>query len=129
MIHQRIKSVMANQAMSQAELSAKTGIGKSGISQYLSGKVKPGKQALTAIADTLKVSVEWLTDETEANTGTAVNLPVTKAARLMGVSPQFIRIGLQQGKLPFGYAVRFTGGQYRYYISPKLFAQHTGIAR
>ena len=47
-------------------------------------------------------------------------IKVTEAAEIMGKSPQFIRIGLQQGILPFGHAVRISN-KYTYYISPKLF--------
>ena len=54
-------------------------------------------------------------------------LTVAKAAELMGVSVQFIRVALQQGKLPFGTAVSISGGKYTYYISPELFTQYTGI--
>lgn len=53
---------------------------------------------------------------------------VNDAARIMGKSPQFIRIGLQRGILPFGTAFKTSEGnqQYDYYISPKLFEEYTG---
>lgn len=51
---------------------------------------------------------------------------VAKAAELMNVSQQFIRIGLQRGILPFGYAVQ-TSSKWTYYISPSKFTEHTGI--
>ena len=34
------------------------------------------------------------------------NVPVNDAARIMGKSPQFIRVGLQRGILPFGVAFK-----------------------
>ena len=49
------------------------------------------------------------------------NLPVATAAKLMGVSQQYIRVGLQQKILPFGTAVRVTGKRFTYYISPAKF--------
>lgn len=52
-------------------------------------------------------------------------ISVENAARLMGVSGQFIRIGLQQGVLPFGYAVKRQ--RWSYYISPMKFSEYTGI--
>lgn len=52
-------------------------------------------------------------------------LPAT-AARVLGVSPQFIRIGLQQGRLPFGSAVKFKN-KYSYHISPALLAEYMGM--
>lgn len=56
------------------------------------------------------------------------NVPVNDAARIMGKSPQFIRVGLQRGILPFGVAFKVdeNNEQYDYYISPKQFADYTG---
>lgn len=50
---------------------------------------------------------------------------VAKAAKLMGVSEQFIRIGLQRQILPIGHAVKMKK-HWTYYISPLLFEQYTG---
>lgn len=55
-------------------------------------------------------------------------ISVIKAAELMNVGPQFIRVGLQKGILPIGSAFKISGTQrYSYYISPKLFEEYTGI--
>jgi hypothetical protein len=48
---------------------------------------------------------------------------VKDAARLMGVSPQFIRIGLRNGILPFGYAVKMSE-RWTYYINEKKLKEH-----
>lgn len=53
-------------------------------------------------------------------------LSVATVARLMNVSEQFIRMGLQKGIFPFGYAVKMSS-QYTYFISPQKFTEHTGI--
>lgn len=53
-------------------------------------------------------------------------LSVNEAAKLLNASPQFIRIGLQQNKIPWGYAVR-TSSQYTYFIIPKKFEEYTGV--
>ena len=55
------------------------------------------------------------------------NLTVFEAAELMGVSPQFIRAGLQQEALPFGLALRISSKKYTYFISKKKFTEYTGI--
>jgi excisionase family DNA binding protein len=55
------------------------------------------------------------------------NLTVEEASRLMGVSRQFIRVGLQKGVLPFGYAVKISDGRFTYFISRQKFLEHTGI--
>ena len=53
-------------------------------------------------------------------------LTVQKTAELMGVSQQFIRIGLQKGVFPFGYAVKMSN-QWTYFISKEKFRESTGI--
>ncbi len=53
-------------------------------------------------------------------------LSVEEAAKLMGASAQFIRIGLQQSVFPWGYAVK-TSSHYTYFIIEKKFEEYTGI--
>lgn len=55
------------------------------------------------------------------------NLTVEEAANLMGVSRQFVRVGLQRGLLPFGYAVQISTDRYTYFISKQKFTEYTGI--
>ena len=45
----------------------------------------------------------------------------------MGVSQQYIRVGLQRGVLPFGYALQISNKKYTYFISAKKFTESTGI--
>lgn len=52
-------------------------------------------------------------------------LSVKEAAHLMGVSEQFLRIGLQQGKFPFGTAVK-TSSKWSYYINTTQFLRYIG---
>jgi excisionase family DNA binding protein len=63
----------------------------------------------------------------EGNMDNQNNLTVEEASRLMGVSRQFIRVGLQKGVLPFGYAVKISDGRFTYFISRQKFLEHTGI--
>lgn len=55
------------------------------------------------------------------------NMTIAEASMLMGVSRQFIRVGLQKGILPFGYAVQVSAGRFTYFISRQKFLEHTGI--
>lgn len=43
-------------------------------------------------------------------------MTVAEAARRLGVSQQFVRIGLQRNILPFGYAVKMSD-RFTYHIS------------
>ena len=57
---------------------------------------------------------------------TIKNMKVEDAAKELGKSIQYIRIGLQRGFLKFGTAQIISGGRYTYYISPTLFYQAIG---
>lgn len=51
-------------------------------------------------------------------------VPVVEAAARMGVTPMFLRIGLREGKFPFGTAVRMPGGRWSYYINATRFERY-----
>lgn len=53
------------------------------------------------------------------------NISVKEAAEILGVSEQFIRIGLQREKLPIGTAVKMSS-RWTYHISPKLLKEYIG---
>ena len=53
-------------------------------------------------------------------------ISVSKAAELLGASEQFIRLGLQQGTLKFGMAVKMSS-QWTYVITKQKFEEVTGI--
>lgn len=52
-------------------------------------------------------------------------ISVKTAAELLGVSQQFIRIGLQNQRLPFGTAVKMSK-KWTYHISKKLIEEYIG---
>ena len=51
-------------------------------------------------------------------------LPV-EAAAILNTSPQFVRVAMQQGKLPIGTAVKMSS-MWTYNISGKLLAEYSG---
>lgn len=55
----------------------------------------------------------------------ARKITVSKAAKILGVSEQFVRIGLQREQLPIGTAVKMST-KWSYHISPKLLAEYVG---
>lgn len=54
------------------------------------------------------------------------NITIKAAAELLDKSQQFVRIGLQRGILPFGYAVKLST-KWTYHISPLKFYEYAGI--
>jgi hypothetical protein len=67
-----------------------------------------------------------MTDQEKLHSG--ANVPIVVAAKVMRKDPQFIRLCLQQGRFPFGVALKKKedGKKYDYYISPQLFLEYTG---
>ena len=57
---QRLREALSARNMLPIELSRLSGIGKSAISQYLSGKVTPKQDKIYKLAQALKVSESWL---------------------------------------------------------------------
>ena len=118
-----IKELLEERGLSQKELADQVGISASALSQMLKGKTKPRQITLKAIARVLGVEVEELDKQPEIDE----RLTVSKAAKLMNKSEQFVRIGLQRNLLPFGVAIK-TSSKFTYYISSKKFSEYTGIA-
>lgn len=128
---ERLKFAMAEAGMNQSALSEKTGASKAAISQYLSGKNTPGPDRVKSLADATGVSFDFLmgyeVPPATANPAPSMGKITTRiAARCLGKSEQFVRIGLQRGLLPFGTAVPGTGNNWNYYINPVKFREYVG---
>lgn len=52
-------------------------------------------------------------------------MSVNECAKLLGKSPQFVRIGLQRGILPFGYAIKMST-KWCYHISAAKVYEYLG---
>lgn len=52
-------------------------------------------------------------------------MTVNECAKLLGKSPQFVRIGLQRGILPFGYAIQMSS-KWTYHISESKVYEYLG---
>ena len=52
-------------------------------------------------------------------------MTVVECARLLGKSPQFVRIGLQEKILPFGYAIKMSD-RWTYHISDAKVFEYLG---
>ena len=126
---ERLKYAMTQANLTQRQLAQATGASPAAVSQYLSGKNTPNADRMKVLAEALGTSVAVLMGE-EA----PVVLPIGKitcdlAAQCMGKSHHFVRVGLQQGILPFGNAVPGTGNRWDYYINPAKFREYVGAER
>lgn len=127
---ERLKYAMEQADLKQSALSELTGISKAAISQYLSGKNTPSLERIKVLADATGVTFDFLMGHGAAPLKevppSVKKISVKEAARCMGKSDQFVRIGLQRGLLPFGNAVPGTGSKWIYYINPAKFREYVG---
>lgn len=126
---ERLKNAMELANLNQATLSERACASKAAISQYLAGKNTPSIDRIKALADATGVTFDYLIGYgTAPDTKPPIKkISVKEAARCMGKSDQFIRIGLQRGLLPFGNAVPGTGTYWNYYINPAKFKDFVGV--
>ena len=112
--------------MSQTELASKIGKGKSSVNQYLSGKNVPKADVQKQIAEVLGCTVEFLNSEEISDSPVEINnISVAECARRLGKSEQFVRVALQTGAAPFGFAIK-NKSVFSYHISPKKLAEYIG---
>ena len=117
MFAENLRSVLLDKGMSQQELAARIGKGKSSVSQYLSGKNVPKEKVQEKIAEVLGCTVEFL-NQGQVEINETKNISVAECAKILGKSEQFVRVALQTGAADFGIAVK-TKTKYDYHISPK----------
>lgn len=130
MFSKNLKKAMQNKGYSLTKLSQETRIGKSSISQYLSGKNIPTDKRIGVIAAALEISVDELAETAASEKGAGekkvFNLSVRTAAKLLGVGEDFVYQGLREGVFPWGYAVK-QSTVWTYYINATRFCQVEGI--
>lgn len=121
MFKTQLKRIMYERGISQTQLSERSGIGKSSLSQYLSGLNVPSLKTKQKLAEALNVPPGYFDSppEPEIITGDNNRLTPAQAAKLLSTGQGFIRLSLQQGTAPFGFAAKGPGGKYIYHISPK----------
>lgn len=105
-----------------------TGIGKSSISQYLSGKNEPTEKRKEIIAKALNLPANYF-KVTQINTEyvETPKLSVTKVAKLMGKSKKYVYKGLQNKTFSWGYGVNM-GKKWSYHISTIKFFEYMGYS-
>lgn len=134
--NEKLKNAMQQLGISQAQLVGMTGIGKSSISQYLSGKNVPAVDRQKSIAVSLGLEADYFEQDNftikQLKSGVIPQIRPGDAAKLMRKNSQNIRKGLQQGVFDWGYAIRTSKPDavkptYTYFINARRFVEIEGI--
>ena len=129
---QKLKYILSEQNISQAELSRLTGINKSTICQYLSGKNIPSKKRQGVIATAIGMPEDYFGNENFKEPSIPYpkipRLTLTETAGIMGVSQRALALAIQQGM--YSWAQALPGRNKKrpiYFINAITFAKAQGI--
>ena len=112
-----LRREMDANAVTEAALASKSGVDVSFIRKYLTGKSRPSEAILTRLARGIGITPDKLSKD--PLTRTQGKIRPEDAGRRLGRSAQDIRIGIQNGLLPFGTAYKHEGSSvYTYEIDP-----------
>lgn len=132
--NEKLVQAMQELGLNQKAVSDLTGRGKSSISQYISGKQVPGKEAQIDIAVSLGLDPDYFLDKKKKTIqprkkrdGVIPHLDTASAARLLGMSHVTVRKGLQQGVFPWGYGIQTSENHWVYFINKKRFYEIEGV--
>lgn len=119
----KLKTVMDEHNWSQIYVAGTVGRSVSTVSMWLAGKTEPSETRCKDIALALGLPVDYFRDT--PNTGFR-RLTVEQTARVLGTSKDTVRLGLQQGVFPWGYAIQTDGG-WTYIINGGRLEQVEGV--
>ncbi|MFI3236782.1 MAG: helix-turn-helix transcriptional regulator [Lachnospiraceae bacterium] len=130
--NEKLKKVMQELHINQSQLVGLTGIGKSSISQYLSGRNVPAEERQRDIAVSLGLDADYFTNimpviSKPTNDGRIPKADVNAVAKLLGMNHHTVRQGLQQGVFPWGYAIHTSENRWVYFINEKRFREIEGV--
>lgn len=132
MFHEKLKNLMIELNMTQSDISEKTGVGKSSISQYISGKFEPTEKRKISIAEALNLPSNYFDENVELIQQVGESIRIQKllpenVAKMMGMDKGTLRKGLQQGVFPWGYAIQTSEKRWVYFINAKKFSEVEGV--
>ncbi|MBR2256239.1 MAG: helix-turn-helix transcriptional regulator [Blautia sp.] len=113
--------------ITQSDLHRMTGISKSAISSYLSGKCVPSDLQRRKILEALELPSDYFDEKEEPEVfrmpEKIPRITPLQAAKVMGVSARTVENGLKNKAFPWGYAIKNPDGKYTYWINAMKFAQ------
>lgn len=131
--NEKLKQAMQELGISQAQVVGMTGIGKSSISQYLSGKNVPTAERQKNIAVSLGLEADYFEKDDftvrllKKNSGGIAQIRTKDVGTLMRMNHKTVEEGLKQGVFPWGYAIKTSDNHHRYFVNAQRFAEIEGV--
>lgn len=120
---EKLKKFMEEGNLTQTYISCMTGKSKATVSQWLSGKQIPSESVREDVAEALGLPRTHFYDDEQTQFR---RITVEQTARILGCSKDTVRLGLQQGVFPWGYAVQTESG-WAYIINGWKLEQVEGV--
>lgn len=89
---------------------------------FITNMRKRGERMKVKTIPEINMTDNPLDNMRKMNTG---KILTTEAAAILNTSPQFVRVAMQQGKLPIGIAIKMST-KWTYNISGKLLTEYSG---
>lgn len=130
---EKLKQAMQQLGINQAQVVGLTGIGKSSISQYLSGKNVPTVERQKNIAVSLGLEADYFERDDftvkllKKNSGGIAQIRTKDVGTLMRMNHKTVEEGLKQGVFPWGYAIKTSDNHHRYFVNAQRFAEIEGV--
>lgn len=119
---EKLKKFMDEGNLSQTYVSGVTGRSKATVSNWLNGKQIPSETVKQDIAVSLGLPGDYFMDDRTQFR----RITVEQTAKILGVSKDTVRLGLQQGVFPWGYAIQTESG-WTYIINGGRLEQVEGV--
>lgn len=123
MFKEKLRSVMDEHNWSQIYVAGMVGRSVSTISMWLAGKTEPSETRCEDIALALGLPVDYFREKPQVQFR---RLTVEQTAKVLGTSKDTVKLGLQQGVFPWGYAVQTESG-WTYIINGTKLEQVEGV--
>ena len=120
---EKLKTAMDEHHWSQVYVAGMTGWSKAAVSQWLSGREVPSKLKQGLIAEALGLPRDYFREEPQTQFR---RMTIEQTARVLGTSKDTVKLGLQQGVFPWGYAVQTESG-WTYIINGTKLEQVEGV--
>lgn len=119
---EKLKTAMNEHHWSQTYVAGVTGRSQAAVSNWLNGKGEPNETRCEDIAQALGLPRDYFRDESHQFR----RVTIEQAARALRTSKDTVKLGLQQGVFPWGYAVQTESG-WTYIINGGKLEQVEGV--
>jgi transcriptional regulator with XRE-family HTH domain len=120
-----LKKAMKEHDFNQKQLADMVGVPKTSMSGYVAGRNLPRQSVIRKLEEVLQCDLAATDHVEEVPVSELRKISTATVAMMLGTSDVFVRMALQKGSAPFGFAVKHSS-KWSYHISPHLLKKYVG---